>query len=395
MTDEGIVFAPVGRIDALTAESFGEELARGVRENAELLPYIDLSAVGYISSAGLRALLMAAKATELPIHVTGVSEELYDIFVMTGFTGVLVIEKAANANDMDILDIRTLDISGLEMISRDDLSCTYLVDAETIVKVYDRSVSLDHIRACKKKSEVSLRAGVPTCISYDVVDCGGCYGLLYERMFDAVPLAEVMKADREHMGSYASRIAGWIKTINAVDADNTIFPPVRRTLRHMLPRLEEAGILSRSDVDRLINVVVNVPNSSCYIHGNITPASVLVSKGGFIAADAISAGSGHPIFDLSSIAWYFKLLPQMGITSPAAPFTAKECEAFWDVFIEMYFGHAPASFTVKAEYQIMQFAAVRYLCAAVLAPELVQPGITNKVKRAALSMCDVVEPLVF
>jgi anti-sigma B factor antagonist len=61
-------------------------LSRVVPGQAPVL--LDLSEVGYISSAGLRILLLAyrrAEQTGTPIALVGVSETLRDVLAATGF----------------------------------------------------------------------------------------------------------------------------------------------------------------------------------------------------------------------------------------------------------------------------------------------------------------------
>lgn len=59
--DGSIVLAPSGRIDLTNAESFKETLLRVVAGARHAL-ILDLSEVDYISSAGLRSMMIASKA---------------------------------------------------------------------------------------------------------------------------------------------------------------------------------------------------------------------------------------------------------------------------------------------------------------------------------------------
>ena len=55
---------------------------------------LDFKGVEYISSAGLRVLLSAQKKMQKigTMKVTGVCEEVMEVFEMTGFADILVIE---------------------------------------------------------------------------------------------------------------------------------------------------------------------------------------------------------------------------------------------------------------------------------------------------------------
>lgn len=84
---------PQGRIDTLTAPDF-EAAVRALLPDADSL-VIDLTGVDYVSSAGLRAMLVlhkSAGADKKGMQVTHVSPAVMDVFAMTGFDKVLDIQ---------------------------------------------------------------------------------------------------------------------------------------------------------------------------------------------------------------------------------------------------------------------------------------------------------------
>ena len=79
-----------GRLDTTTApefESFLGENGEGAKEVV-----IDCENLMYISSAGLRVLLSAHKKMNGAMKLTKVCELVMEVFEMTGFADVLVIE---------------------------------------------------------------------------------------------------------------------------------------------------------------------------------------------------------------------------------------------------------------------------------------------------------------
>jgi anti-sigma B factor antagonist/stage II sporulation protein AA (anti-sigma F factor antagonist) len=62
-SDNTVVLSPRGRVDHLNAEAFGKAVAPHVEQCGKHGPCIlfDLSAMEYISSAGLRVLMLASK----------------------------------------------------------------------------------------------------------------------------------------------------------------------------------------------------------------------------------------------------------------------------------------------------------------------------------------------
>lgn len=81
-----------GRLDTLTAPQLEEELLASL-EGVQRLQ-LDMNDLQYISSAGLRVLLVAQKRINGhgEMYLTGVSDMIMDIFEVTGFTNILTIE---------------------------------------------------------------------------------------------------------------------------------------------------------------------------------------------------------------------------------------------------------------------------------------------------------------
>lgn len=81
-----------GRVDTTTSPALEAEL-KGSFDSCEAL-VLDFSQVEYISSAGLRVLLMAHKAMSKKggMKLTNVSEDIMEILDVTGFSDILTIE---------------------------------------------------------------------------------------------------------------------------------------------------------------------------------------------------------------------------------------------------------------------------------------------------------------
>ena len=82
-----------GRLDTTTAPEF-EAAVKALPEDITSL-VIDMEALDYISSAGLRVLLVAQKTMNKKgssMKVTHINETVMDIFEVTGFADILTIE---------------------------------------------------------------------------------------------------------------------------------------------------------------------------------------------------------------------------------------------------------------------------------------------------------------
>ena len=81
-----------GRLDTITAPSLDKTIHEEIGDTKNLV--LDLKSLEYISSAGLRVLLGAQKKMQKlgSMKVVNVCEEVMEVFEMTGFADILVIE---------------------------------------------------------------------------------------------------------------------------------------------------------------------------------------------------------------------------------------------------------------------------------------------------------------
>ena len=82
------------RIDANVAPRFAAEMEQALEGATELV--LDFTDLTYISSSGLRAVMLADKTMDRQgsMRIVGVSEEIYEILETTGFTGMCEVECA-------------------------------------------------------------------------------------------------------------------------------------------------------------------------------------------------------------------------------------------------------------------------------------------------------------
>ena len=82
----------VGRLDTITAPALDKTINEDIGDTKNLI--LDVTGMEYISSAGLRVLLAAQKKMQQigTMKLIGVCAEVMDLFEMTGFADILVIE---------------------------------------------------------------------------------------------------------------------------------------------------------------------------------------------------------------------------------------------------------------------------------------------------------------
>ena len=81
-----------GRLDTITAPTLDKTINEDIGDTKNLV--LDVKGMEYISSAGLRVLLSAQKKMQKigSMKVKNVCPEVMEVFEMTGFADILVIE---------------------------------------------------------------------------------------------------------------------------------------------------------------------------------------------------------------------------------------------------------------------------------------------------------------
>ena len=89
---EATIIEIVGRLDTITAPELEKTINEDIGDAKNII--LDVKGMEYISSAGLRVLLGAQKKMQKigSMRGTNVCEEVMEVFEMTGFADILVIE---------------------------------------------------------------------------------------------------------------------------------------------------------------------------------------------------------------------------------------------------------------------------------------------------------------
>lgn len=95
---EVTVVVPVARVDSSTAKAFEAKVLQVVNTGATRI-IIDFAEMDYISSAGLRVVLVGAKMTRAPrkFVLCGMKPHIREVFDVSGFAKILNIQADRTA----------------------------------------------------------------------------------------------------------------------------------------------------------------------------------------------------------------------------------------------------------------------------------------------------------
>lgn len=319
---------PEGRIDSSNAGDMEKELFSliGQHEDRELV--IDAQDLTYISSAGLRVLLKARKYKKTDLLITNVSDEVFDILSVTGFSDMFQIKRKMKSYFLKKTDSLVRSINGR----------IYEQDNDTMIKVYAQAVALAEVEKEREYSHRALVCGVPTVIPYDVGIVGNCYGIVFEAV-ETVSLAQAITREPDRLESYAEQFAYFLDELHQIEIEDGDFPNIKDRYREWM---ELAGNhLSDKDRRSITALIEGIPDKNTYVHGDIHLSNVVVHDGEMMLMDMAGSAYGHPIFDLQSL--YASLVAiekeRPMYCSTYFGISGKNCAKFWDCFYPIYMGN--------------------------------------------------------
>ena len=276
-----------GRIDSNNAAEIENDILAQLSGQEGAPVEIDASGLEYISSAGLRVLLRIRK-NHPDMRITGVNSEVWEILDMTGFTEMIPVEKA----------YRVVSIEGAEEIGRGANGTIYRIDKDNVVKVYNNADALADIQHEREVAKLALILGVPTAISYDVVQVGNSYGSVFE-LLNARSFSKILATEPEKLDWCVAEYVKMLKIIHGTVVPAGKLPDMRETVlgwaRFMQDHLPEAA------GKKLLALVEAVPHDDHMLHGDYHTKNLELQNDEVLLIDMDTLAVGHPIFELASM----------------------------------------------------------------------------------------------
>lgn len=263
--------------DALSGEPSSEE---GV--------IIDAGGLEYISSAGLRVLLAAKKRCKGKIfRVVNVNDEVMNVFDVTGFSEIMDISRA----------VRQLSVEGCDRIGAGACGEVFRLDDETIIKLYYPRVKKEEIEQEKALDKKAFVMGVPTAISYDIVEADGRIGVVYE-LIKSKTIGELIRGDEGHLEEYVDMYAAVCRQIHGIEAEPGQLPSFKDINRSDIPNVTGITEEERAYLHRFLDLM---PDRMNCLHGDLNINNIMVQNGECCLIDMGEFSTGTPMFDLSRI----------------------------------------------------------------------------------------------
>ena len=342
-----------GNLDSSTAPKLEAQLdVTGVREIV-----VDFTECPYISSAGIRILLMAHRrmaATGGKFIARNLSPTVREVFDLTGISRVITITKTA----------REISIEGRELLSSGVCGECFRLDDETVVKLYKDGVDLGMAELEKRYAQAAFVLGIPTAVSYDVVTCGTRSGIVFE-LLNAELFSAVIRRDPQQIDQHAKRLADLATNLHAAKGDEEVLPRLKDRIRDYINQLH--GVFEPAEIALLLARLEVIPDADTCVHFDLHSSNIMEQDGELVIIDMGDFSIGSNYFDIGLLYLIYGL-PELGICALATKIDTAQGVQFWNSFAAHYFAGRPAEERAFFDANRYFLASLRIVCAISYLP---------------------------
>ena len=313
-----------GRLDTEAASKFEADLNAIRTENAHTSMVVDASGLEYVASSGLRIILKLVKS-EKNFKLENVCAAVYEVFEVTGFSKIIQMTKA----------LRKVDLNKCEKIGAGGNGAVYRISEDEIVKVNFNPDTYETLEEELAKAKEAFFLGVPTAISFDMVDCGeGKKGVVYE-IIKSSTLGENIQKDPSRMEELTEKYIEQINFLHSIHTDNPVYGSAKDSYRK---QVEAASKYLTEEEGELLNLILEaLPEGDRLVHGDAHPKNIMIQNGEMLWIDMEGMSVGHPIYDLISIAVILNGMRTDEMSVGICGMDNTVVKVFKDCFIRKYF----------------------------------------------------------
>mgnify|MGYP003288853100 FL=1 len=324
LNDGVLTVSADGRLDTEASVRFDAEIAEISRNNPHESMVLDAEKLQYVASSGLRTILKLVK-TEKNFSMENVSESVYNVFEMTGFSRIMTIRKA----------LRKIDLEKCERIGFGGNGAVYRVSEDEIVKVNYNPATYAALDMELAKAKEAFLLGIPTAISFDLVDCGeGRRGVVYETIKSRT-LGETIQSSPERMEELTEKYIEQLNILHAVHTDNPVFSNAKDSYRK---QVEDASKFLTEEEGKMLEQILEVlPEGDRLVHCDAHPKNIMIQGEEMLWIDMEGMSVGHPIYDLISISAVLNGMRTDEVTMSICGMDIQTVLRFKECFIRKYF----------------------------------------------------------
>ena len=383
--DKDILYIAVeGRVDASCAAAAEDMIFSIKRDNPGKHTVLDADALEYVSSAGLRVILRLRREDE-GLAIINVSEDVYSILDMTGFTDMVTVEKA----------YKRMSVDGCELIAKGANGAVYRYDEETVLKVYFAKDSLPEIKQERENARRAFVLGINTAIPYGIVRVGDGYGTVTE-LLNAISVTKLVRNSPDDLTEAAGYYIGMLKSIHAIEVEDGELPDMRETALAWADFV--SAHIPEEQGKKLRALIEAVPRQNTLMHGDYHTNNVMVQNGEPLLIDMDTLCMGHPVFELGSMFNAFIGYSELDHQNMMDFFgySFETAEKLWNMSLKMYLGTDDEEYCQSVAQKAMVIGYTRMLRRAIRRPnEADSPAKIRRCKEMLAILLEKTDCLCF
>ncbi len=348
--DDGVLMGyPVGRIDSTNAKMFENDIALMINKYPSAEIAFDCTNLEYISSAGLRILLSLSKKTKAKLRLINVTQGIYDILNITGFSSIFDVS----------LPLRDISSDQGQFLGMNNGISLYRMDDDTMLKVYPTWQRLDDVKKELTKAKAALLSGVPVLISYDIVTYNGRYGIAYETP-NVKTVSSLINFHQWDTEKYAAEMGKTLRMIHSCTPEHGTLPRTSELFTKNALKMDK--YFASKEIHQLILLINSIPSAESFNYGNYQPNNVFVMNDELILVDMSGISCGNPIFDLG-MTYMFCVLEANWLAKNVMDINVAQAKKLWDIMIRNYFATNDED-VIQSYEKLIRVSAM--LCSALL-----------------------------
>ena len=257
-----------------------------------------------------------------------------------------------------------LDLGGLQPFALGGTGACYRLSEDTILKLYYEGFPVECILREKEGARAALVAGVPTAISFDLVQVGNRRGVMYE-MVQGKNVSECVVAEPSRaveMGGALARIAD---TLHRAEVKKNDLPLATESIRAAVRAVD---YLPERSVDNIMGFLDQLDRERHYVHGDFHPNNVIVTRSEPMLIDMGGFSLGSAMFDIATLHFCLFDSPD-ALRDGRSTFNGmshEEAQNLWQGFEREYFGadgedpHPMDAQTEDLLYRILVLVKLRF-----------------------------------
>ena len=295
------------KIDSRNTDELQKEIDGIINNNPGKNLQFDAVDVKYISSAGLRMFLKYQKHGNLD-SIVRVSNEVFDIFAMTGMDKAINVVKSFAENST----------SENEIIGEDSTGTLYRIDEDSVIYVYKSWVSVESITAGREYSQLAMGTPISNAICYEPVKTETGLALEYAvNHYDTV--INRLTGGHEVAGKVIVELVRQLKVIHDVSVFEDKLRVITDELKALIDsRMSDFSIEEKNIIKSCVNML---SRSNCPILINADTRTLLYSEDTILFTDLSALRYGNPIFEMAAA---YKNLIEHGMFMGASGDAANE-----------------------------------------------------------------------